>query len=648
MKLLASKFALVLLLITALATTCIGQAIADDDLTATVVRQAGKVEVKLTGKKQWERSEPDLVLNSGDMIRTLKGGKVQLLFPGETIILIKENSLLDIKALSPDGGGKVKALTGDFLFNLKQALSPGSTFEVESPGALAVVRGTIWAEFISLDGELLLVAFEDDAELTAGGITQIVPAGFESTVPPGGTPTDPEPTSLTLADVESGFGIPDEIEAENLELELEAWLIELQRLENDVSRSHGEFLDYYEDDYVAGMTLIYRNIPGYRDALNMLSESILEMMAPDYVRGRGVKIDLRGESAVPSLLSLAEVIKIIEHIEDMLDEIEYYISQFLSNPDDTVDRLTGLLPEGDPSLGIRGGQIDSDGDGLSDALEITLGIDPNLNNDMDGFISLLAPQDGEVFSWPAEYAIEFAFEPLESDLVNNYRIWIESGGVEYSQPATSDQVTLTVESLLDPAQGNFAQLFADTNQVTLTWYVTGEVESTMVDLGGDKIPAQLVTQLIASRRGTFDLRLAEGGTALCRVAPATTTVRPDDLLRVELYVDSEAALQDVAIRLRFDPSILEFEAGHTGLFWTNSVLFFGDTAPGEVTISGRINRDMGFIQGSGVLCELEFRVRGQEGSVSPLDLLETTFTGPGETDISVLREDSLIEVLGAA
>src|SRR3990172_5210161 len=88
----------VALLVAATILAMAGSAFAQD-LKITVIRQAGKVEAKTAGEKDWVATKPDMELEPGDLLRTLKGGKVQLLFPGDAVVLIKENSLLDIKAL---------------------------------------------------------------------------------------------------------------------------------------------------------------------------------------------------------------------------------------------------------------------------------------------------------------------------------------------------------------------------------------------------------------------------------------------------------------------------------------------------------------------------------------------------------------------
>lgn len=610
-------------------------ALAQGDLKVTVVRQAGKVEAKFSGSKDWTSSKPDMVLTPGDLMRTLKGGKVQLLFPGKTVILIKENSLLDIKALAPDGGGKVKAIAGDFLFNLERALSPGSTFEVESPGALAVVRGTIWAQFIGMDGSLYLIAFDNDVEVTSGGRTIIVPAGFETHVTPGAPPSDPTPATMTLDEVERSFAIGDDGTLTEQEIELIALQIDLQRLDHETRISHREFIDYFNVENTTGMLLIYRLVPDYRDRLGRISPALTDMMAP-------------GGNPLPEVvqdapLSYGRVVEAIQAINDRLDEMEELISRYYLDPSEEFERIQGLIPDGDPTLGVREGSFDSDGDGLSDYIELEIGLDPMINNLDEGFIRLIQPHHTQVFTWPSDSTLEFEYERLESPIVSDYRIWFEAGGIVYSQPASSESISITVDSLLDHRQGNFGSLFQDSTFAEFTWFVTARVDSAFLP-GSDGHTSQMFSQMISSAKRTFELRFAEGGTAFCRVEPQAFMVRPDDTLRVNIFIDTTSHIQDIKIRLRFDPSVLDYFTGTTGMYWTNSTLFFGDSTPGEVTISGRVNRDTGFVTGQGILAQLEFTVTGRAGSISPLDLVETMFIGPGQIELSVLRENAFIEV----
>ncbi|MEP0813568.1 MAG: FecR domain-containing protein [bacterium] len=640
--------------------------------SVTVIRQAGKVEVKTAGAKEWTKSAPDMVLQGGDSIRTLKNSKVQLLFPGDAVVLIKENSQLNLKELSAGGGGKVKTVAGSFLFNLEKALSPGSTFEVESPGALAVVRGSKWAQFISFGGALLLVAFESDIEVSAGGETVIVSPGFETRVEPGGTPSDPEPSDYTEEMADSEFDFSGDEETGRYFAALQTYGSDLVRLEREVRENYLDFMEFYTEGNLPGMELIYRNVPDFRDRLKKISEAISSFAnnAPDDLKSGGgnseyfvdekgvIRKDAKssGDAAAgpgdsseendfaPETLDtfgnamLRHVLR-SRRISDMLDEMAFLISQFLGKPADIMDELEPLIPEPNPGLSIRDGAIDSDNDGLSDPLELELGLDPNINDTEHGLIKAVSPEQEEVFTWPADHSIEFRFIPAETDLIGDYKLFIEAGGLVYTQPMFSDSETLTIDNLLNRAGGNFGQLFADTDRVTFTWFVTGELDQTFFGAGG------FDEGLLTSNARTFDIVIAEAGNAALRVVPLATMVRPDDTLSVQLLVEVDGALSEARIRLRFDPSVLEFQRGRTSTFWESSTLFFSDTTPGEVSVSGKVSRDVGFVTGNGVLCELDFQVTGIQGSISLLDLLEVTLVSPSGEEYSVFREDAQIEVI---
>ena len=108
-----------------------------------ITRLAGCVRVERAGTEPTEVGVGDL-LYAGDVLFVDKDAKVQLTFPGNTLVLLKENSVLSLSELVPNERTRSSLTAGYLLANLKEALSPGATFEVETPTALAVVRGTVF------------------------------------------------------------------------------------------------------------------------------------------------------------------------------------------------------------------------------------------------------------------------------------------------------------------------------------------------------------------------------------------------------------------------------------------------------------------------------------------------------------------------
>ncbi|MDQ3023355.1 MAG: FecR domain-containing protein, partial [bacterium] len=138
----------------------------------SIARMSGTVEVshpKQTGGK-WQAAKQGQAIKTGWKLRTGKGGKVQLTFPKNNTVILKENSVLYVDKLDAGGGGKLLTDKGGFLVQLKNALSPGSKFEVDTPAALATVRGTEFAVLLGGKGRSGSTdAVLDSAELKSDG-----------------------------------------------------------------------------------------------------------------------------------------------------------------------------------------------------------------------------------------------------------------------------------------------------------------------------------------------------------------------------------------------------------------------------------------------------------------------------------------------
>ena len=112
--------------------------------SAKVVRLAGEVTILRAASDTPEEAKAGCLLYAGDTLKVAKAAKAQLFFPPETLVLLKENSVLKLSELDPAGRSAVGLSAGALIANLKKALSPGATFEVETPDALAIVRGTVF------------------------------------------------------------------------------------------------------------------------------------------------------------------------------------------------------------------------------------------------------------------------------------------------------------------------------------------------------------------------------------------------------------------------------------------------------------------------------------------------------------------------
>ncbi|OGK09644.1 MAG: hypothetical protein A2Y63_03120 [Candidatus Riflebacteria bacterium RBG_13_59_9] len=158
-----------------------------------IVRIAGSVEIQRTTEGDPVAAKLGDKLFAGEVLQVKKGGKVQLCFPPNTLVLLKENSVLALSELTPERRTATFLTAGQMIANLQEALSPGSSFEVETPTALAIVRGTVFEIEIDepvKEGEMPTVRFyghrgqvdimfaEEVLQLEPGSLIQLAPDGI--------------------------------------------------------------------------------------------------------------------------------------------------------------------------------------------------------------------------------------------------------------------------------------------------------------------------------------------------------------------------------------------------------------------------------------------------------------------------------------
>ncbi|MEP0813527.1 MAG: FecR domain-containing protein [bacterium] len=186
----------------------------------TITRIKGEVQIRRANSKDWVVAEPDFTLEKGDRIRTLKNGKAELLFPVGTLLMIKEESEVQIsKAGDGKGGGSVKTILGAVLLNIKQGLDPGSTFEIDGLSALGVVRGTVLRVEVDVDTTSYWHGFESPVEVSNEQGRWTMEAGTNCRVDPFGKPIPGGCRTMTLPECIREFAIDETDEALAAEIE---------------------------------------------------------------------------------------------------------------------------------------------------------------------------------------------------------------------------------------------------------------------------------------------------------------------------------------------------------------------------------------------------------------------------------------------
>jgi hypothetical protein len=107
----------------------------------------GSVKVRKGQSPIWKDGRQQMVVREKDAVRTFVESQAEIMTAEGTILKLAENTTLEMSTLKEFGGGaqstKVKILNGTILANVKKLVNAGSSFDFETPTAVASIRGTI-------------------------------------------------------------------------------------------------------------------------------------------------------------------------------------------------------------------------------------------------------------------------------------------------------------------------------------------------------------------------------------------------------------------------------------------------------------------------------------------------------------------------
>jgi hypothetical protein len=120
---------------------------------AKVTYVTGDVKIQPTGRESWKKATNEQALRSGDKVKTLEESRGEVAFADGSIIRIDANSNLDIVELKKSKAGQTataKVWSGKVWASVNK-MSKKTKFELESPTAVAAVRGTVFRMTVADD-----------------------------------------------------------------------------------------------------------------------------------------------------------------------------------------------------------------------------------------------------------------------------------------------------------------------------------------------------------------------------------------------------------------------------------------------------------------------------------------------------------------
>ena len=131
----------------------------------------GSVKIRRGESASWIDAKIRMPLREKDAIRTFVESEVELETSEGSIIKVGENSTLEMSKLQAQGdvqSTKVKILNGTVMSNIKKLVNTRSSFDFETPTALASIRGTVLG--LNVTGDMTRIKVYE-------GRVLVIPAG---------------------------------------------------------------------------------------------------------------------------------------------------------------------------------------------------------------------------------------------------------------------------------------------------------------------------------------------------------------------------------------------------------------------------------------------------------------------------------------
>ncbi|MCX7845590.1 MAG: FecR family protein, partial [Dictyoglomaceae bacterium] len=167
--------------------------------TAIITSLKGIVYVKRAGSEIFTPAKLNMALYSGDRIWVQANSYAVLTFSDKSTLKLSANTQLDIIELSKEEDKEksiFKLWIGKVWATIERILKPGEKVEIQSPTAVAGVRGTSWVMDVREDGITFVNSLSGIVSLIAGGIEKSLKEGFKTVINPDGTFGKEEPFNV--------------------------------------------------------------------------------------------------------------------------------------------------------------------------------------------------------------------------------------------------------------------------------------------------------------------------------------------------------------------------------------------------------------------------------------------------------------------
>jgi hypothetical protein len=160
----------------------------------------GDAQIKKAGTADWIKAKINEPLATGDVVKSGMNSKVSVTFFDGSVIDLKPETQIKIEELQQGQSKsiKLKQEIGATLSKVEKLVDSASRYEIETPAAVAAVRGSQMIVEVEIDGTTSVGNVEGSISVTAQGVEVPVPEGKHSTVVPGSIPGQPTEGTTSL------------------------------------------------------------------------------------------------------------------------------------------------------------------------------------------------------------------------------------------------------------------------------------------------------------------------------------------------------------------------------------------------------------------------------------------------------------------
>ena len=172
--------------------------------TATLADASGVVQILPAGSDTWQPAQIGSVITDGDRIHTGASSTATLTFFDGSTTRLEARTNLRVSHLSSQRSGRGRIIvlhqrTGQTHHRVEELPGTASRFEIETPTAVATVRGTAFTVAVSPDGTTDVLVIEGHVAVTAQETTVVLHAGQRTTIRPERPPVPVPPIATTPA-----------------------------------------------------------------------------------------------------------------------------------------------------------------------------------------------------------------------------------------------------------------------------------------------------------------------------------------------------------------------------------------------------------------------------------------------------------------